>query len=101
MNAMTEVAQANPNIEDQSAYITEVYKKAVLKYGIIVTLPYFTEFCNIILSKLISDSEEDDDEDYEEMDSNDDAIADEQINANIAANANAGSASSDADILQG
>ena len=94
LNAMTEVAQANPNIEDQSAYITEVYKKAVLKYGIIVTLPYFTEFCNIILSKLISDSEEDDDEDYEE-------INDVDINTAAAADANAGAASSDADILQG
>ena len=66
MEALSDTCKSQPSASEQDI-IKITYKNLVLKYGIIMTVPYFKYVITTIKSKILTSSEEDVNEDYEEM----------------------------------
>ena len=66
MEALSDTCKSQPSAPEQDI-IKAAYKSLVLKYGIIMTVPYFKYIVETIKGKILTNSEEDVNEDYEEM----------------------------------
>jgi hypothetical protein len=67
MEVLYDIYMQNPDITKQEA-IKSAYKELVLKYGIIITVPFFKYIFEELNDKVINTNTDNDlNEDYEEM----------------------------------